>query len=341
MKNNLFYYATSELSQDAFICWLASFALKGSEKDLTLKQCANHMLVLFVPELGKQEFTLTDVERQVQHVDVLLTVTSSCGTYKIIVEDKTFTGEHDNQLKRYLENTGKAFPDCKVRGVYYKTGFQSDLSAVKESGYTIITREQMLGFMKNYVSATSNQIFIDYYNYWNDFQCKTEQYCDLPVSQWDWKQVNGFYDYLKNSNFFGAQGFWSGYGYVANRNGGFHGLWFGSNDHRICLNGSDYELYLQMETSVGEKSSAQLCLKLSVVGTHTGKGAIRAARDSLIYADNREYTLSKYHFHKPSRLAIGQHMTIGVYDAPLHDYATMKDALHKASLDYIAFLQTL
>ena len=27
MKNNLFSYATSELSQDAFICWLCSFAL--------------------------------------------------------------------------------------------------------------------------------------------------------------------------------------------------------------------------------------------------------------------------------------------------------------------------
>ena len=28
LKNNLFNYATSELSQDAFLCWLASYALE-------------------------------------------------------------------------------------------------------------------------------------------------------------------------------------------------------------------------------------------------------------------------------------------------------------------------
>lgn len=32
LKNNLFEYATSELSQDAFICWLASYAHEEAEK---------------------------------------------------------------------------------------------------------------------------------------------------------------------------------------------------------------------------------------------------------------------------------------------------------------------
>ena len=31
LKNNLFNYATSELSQDAFLCWLASYALEDAE----------------------------------------------------------------------------------------------------------------------------------------------------------------------------------------------------------------------------------------------------------------------------------------------------------------------
>ena len=36
LKNNLFEYATSELSQDAFICWLASYAHEEAEKDAAL-----------------------------------------------------------------------------------------------------------------------------------------------------------------------------------------------------------------------------------------------------------------------------------------------------------------
>ena len=41
LKNNLFEYATSELSQDAFICWLASYAHEEAEKDAALKNAGN------------------------------------------------------------------------------------------------------------------------------------------------------------------------------------------------------------------------------------------------------------------------------------------------------------
>ena len=73
LKNNLFNYATSELSQDAFLCWLASYTLEDAEPDDTLRSCAREMLELFVPEFNGHPFTLTDVERQVWHIDVLLT----------------------------------------------------------------------------------------------------------------------------------------------------------------------------------------------------------------------------------------------------------------------------
>ena len=40
LKNNLFTYATKELSQDAFLCWLASYALEDAEPDDALRSCA-------------------------------------------------------------------------------------------------------------------------------------------------------------------------------------------------------------------------------------------------------------------------------------------------------------
>ena len=88
----------------------------------------------------------------------------------IIIEDKTFTSEHDNQLLRYVNQVKEVYPHAKIRGVYYKTGFQSDLKNVQAANYAIVTRKDILSLMKPYTEQTKNQIFKDYYEYWNDFQ---------------------------------------------------------------------------------------------------------------------------------------------------------------------------
>ena len=163
LKNNLFTYATKELSQDAFLCWLASYALEDAEPDDALRSCAREMLELFVPELKGRPFTLQDVERQAGHIDVLLTAELAGTTYKIIVEDKTYTREHSEQLMRYKEEIQKKFPGCIPCGVYYKTGFQSDLSAVHEAKYQYVSLEKMLDLLGRYVEKTDSQILRDYY----------------------------------------------------------------------------------------------------------------------------------------------------------------------------------
>ena len=49
LKNNLFQYATKELSQDAFICWLCSFALEDASKDdMALVTCAKELASEFL-----------------------------------------------------------------------------------------------------------------------------------------------------------------------------------------------------------------------------------------------------------------------------------------------------
>ena len=50
-KQNLFGYATSELSQDAFICWLLSYAIEGgASKDAALHGCAVEFLRKVLPD---------------------------------------------------------------------------------------------------------------------------------------------------------------------------------------------------------------------------------------------------------------------------------------------------
>lgn len=356
MKNNLFTYATSELSQDAFICWLASFALEEQQTDLVLKECAEQMMKMFVPELENQQIVLTDIKQQFRKIDVLLTVKSATNQYKIIVEDKIFASEHGNQLKTYLENIEKDFPEYKIRGVYYKTGFQSDFSKVEEAGYHIIMREKMLALMEKYVLKTTNQIFLDYYAYWKNFQMEVDAYRHLPVSQWQDKQILGFYASLTTSECLEEKSFWVGYNYVANRSGGFYGLWSRDKQY-ICINGMSFVLYLQLETAVIEgKSSIQLCLKLST--TEKEKSTIR---NQVMYGDGGMYRLSEYHFCRPHRLGTGRHMTIGIYvpswsccseisdkkqarrrdvydDA---DYIKLQNELKKARESFRDFLQTL
>lgn len=252
LKNNLFEYATSELSQDAFICWLASYAHEEAEKDEALNECAKKMLEMFVEDFKGKNFKLLNVERQVDNVDVLLTVDCEGIIYKIIVEDKTYTSEHDNQLKKYKVDLEDKYKDkgIKVKGVYYKTGFQSDLSSVDEAEYQPIGREEMLKLMQPYAKKTNNQIFISYYNYWNSKQKLVETFKTLPVVDWSWWAVYGFYDYLKEELV--DKNLTSWYGYVANPTGGFHAMsiWMAEDADKIYI---DNDLNIIADKEIIEK----------------------------------------------------------------------------------------
>ena len=341
MRNNLFNYATSELSQDAFICYLISFAFDDITADPVLKECAKKLLHLFVHEIQHETVRLLDIERQVNHIDVLITAEDRGTTYKIIVEDKTFTSEHDDQLVRYRDSlsaeAGAAGYD--VRGVFYKTGFQCDLSAVEKAGYVIVGREAMLQFLQPFAKRSQNQIVSEYYSYWKAFQDETDAFRGKPLSEWSWMQVNGFYDGIKASPFAQQRGFWLGYGYVANRSGGFYGLWTGSYANAVEVGEKRYELYLQMETTTGTPTTSLICLKLSCPDDSTSE-EIRAARNKIIY-DGDAYRPAQYRFKRPNRLVLGKHMTIGVFDCDYSDASSALTSLEQASDEYGKMLKAL
>lgn len=344
MKNNLFGYATSELSQDAFLCWLVSFALEGAKSDVALQVCAREMLKLFVPELREQPFALTDIERQVMHIDVLLTITTGNQIYKIAVEDKTFTSEHDNQLVRYLDSLRNIYPECKVCGVYYKMGFQSDLSQVRAAGYQIVTRAQILALMGQFIDRTENNIFLDYYEWWNNYQQETLLYQSLPLAQWRSPQIYAFYDDLQNSNFAKERSAWMGYGYVSNPNGGFVGLWTGLFDNHMKIQGANCEFYLQIEPEWDvetQKYTFPIRLKLSLQPVNEQQIPTKEIRNIVIYDKDWQYQLILFNFYKPKRLATGKTMTIGEYAAVSNNASQFQNSLVSAFEDYQRFLEYL
>lgn len=343
LRNNLFRYATSELSQDAFLCWLASFALEDAKPDRALQACAHELLECFVPSLKDSPFAVMDIERQVGHIDVLLTVVSRGRTYKIIVEDKTFTSEHDNQLQRYLIQGQNTWPDCTVCGVYYKMGFQSDLSHVKAAGYQIVTREQMLNLMAKYRDQTTNPIFLDYYNWWSEYHRQTLLYQQLPLARWNSQQILGFYHFLQTGGFAADHHVWMGYGYVSNPKGGFEGLWMGLHDNQFILLDVSCSLYLQIEPQWNTERQEQtfpICLKLSLDEIKSTSVSAKTIRDALIYDSPGRYCLIDFQFQRPARMRSGKHITIGEYTRPSGETAAQfQDTLAAAINDYRSFLQ--
>src|SRR4051812_1220057 len=102
MKPNLFQFATSELSQDAFICWLLSWGDPNCESsDASLHRLG----VVFIGKLLEMcnvpvpsPITSVKVQRQYKSIDILAVVNDQI---TILIEDKTATINHSNQLQRY------------------------------------------------------------------------------------------------------------------------------------------------------------------------------------------------------------------------------------------------
>ena len=75
---------------------------------------------------------LLTVRPQYKNLDILVLVNDDIA---LLIEDKTDTSEHSDQLRRYLDEVRQDFPGRKVAAVFFKTGDQCDYQAVEKAGY--------------------------------------------------------------------------------------------------------------------------------------------------------------------------------------------------------------
>ena len=107
MRNNIFEFATGELSQDAFICWCANWFNDDSKprlKDMSVELMRKFTGIediksVMVCRQFSQDVYIDDKKLALK-IDVLLVVNDKIA---VIVEDKTYTSEHDNQIQRYVD----------------------------------------------------------------------------------------------------------------------------------------------------------------------------------------------------------------------------------------------
>jgi len=290
-KPNLFSYATSELSQDAFICWLLSWASpEYKDSDVDLHECATGLIRVFFEKhklSAPPTIEQVEVRKQDNNIDVLCIINLK---YPIIIEDKTGTKHHSNQLSRYLEDIkGRDYEEKNIIPIYFKTEDQASYSDVVKNGYQPFLREDFLRVLNAYKGT--NAILVDYRNYLQSITDKIESYKSIELSKWGWYSWVGFYLELQKRL---GDGYWD---YVANPNGGFLGFWWHFQGNGEC------EQYLQLEQD-------KFCFKIWVKNEDQRR-SLRSKWHKTIknQAENIQLNLVK-----PIRFGNGEYMTVCVFN---------------------------
>jgi len=181
MKNNLFSFATSELSQDAFICWCLNWINYPNEE---LYPMAKEIFLNLLKENEKSlENEEVEIKRQYKKIDVLVILKNSKIAY--IIEDKTNTFE-SNQITKYKEELEKdpKIKENTIKTVYFKTGFwfSDDYKTANDESKVIkIDRENFLGILKQY--RGKNQILDDYCEYFEEVTKQEEKEKNYLISE--------------------------------------------------------------------------------------------------------------------------------------------------------------
>ena len=219
-KPNLFKYATSELSQDAFICWLLEWAKESnSQHDPALHQTGSEVLNAMFDACKcprPDVYRNVEVIRQHKHIDVLVVINRQ---YALVIEDKTGTEDHDGQLNRYWKEISDngvkvddqivlRFDENRILKIYLKTGDQSNYDRVKAQGYIPFLRENMLPILQEGKTlGVQNAIYDDYLSYLKDIENGIMSYQSIKLEDnWQWPSWIGFFKALNSE--LGSSGFW-------------------------------------------------------------------------------------------------------------------------------------
>ena len=312
---NLFRYATKELSQDALICWLIEWAGQppgDTQEDEELRRCGIRFVnALLNHRRGEQDLiklksgSRVEILRQERSIDVLARINVR---HVLLIEDKTDTKDHSNQLSRYYQDVveGRTTFGKVKKGdlypVYFKTGNQPladdrRIEAIENCNYKVFNRKDFLIVLN--ACKGGNAILLDFRKYLQELEDGTNAYAEWTRSQGgSWLSWEGFRRCLENE--WGSSGRWIWWGHVWNRSGGFHCFSWAPSD--------DSELYLQIEAGPESETvaEAKLCFKVEV--GETPRDQWQDLRDSWL---DRVVEAGRGRLVQPDQMGVGNTMTVG------------------------------
>lgn len=321
-RPNLFDYATSELSQDAFLCWLCKWAdNEYSSIDKELNTCAKDFIKNILCKdnndnlIIQEEIETIDIWRQWNKIDVAVLVNKK---YFIIIEDKTNTSHHSNQLTRYKEAAEKYLNKSiyeKIICVYLKTGYQSEasLKSVVDKDYKPVMRKELVEFFQKYSSIQDN-IFTDFTSILYEKDKRYTSFETTEVGTWGYNNWVGFYEELE-TKFSGCA--WAEE-FVPN---GSKPLVFWWNF--IKINNIDAYIYLKI-------NQEKLAIKLSVANEREN---IREQVKNVINKKSQEYKYKDLHLSQHNIRMVKNDLTVG--------YSKNSDWLGIGKLDMDKVVTTL
>ena len=297
---NLFRHATKELSQDAFICWLldwADAAHAQANPHLHRAGCLFLEALLAAHDQHLSPPYTIKVKRQVCNVDILAHINDNL---VLLIEDKTSSGEHSNQLERYKKSIVEKYPDKKVLPIFLKTGDQSNYKEAEKYEYKLFLRKDFIAVLQAAQKhGADNHILSDFLAHLESWEDDIEKYKTTPVKEWGKSKLwVGFFKQLQKKK---PDLEW---GYVNNQSGGFHAAWWCEKTVRLGGCEADFKVYWQIEES-------SLSFKMVDLLSAQGKNP-KWCRDFWYKRLNFvvETTSSTVRVDKPKRFGHGRTMTV-------------------------------
>ena len=159
-----------------------------------MKKCKNRVI--------KQPFNIEKVHTQYKSIDVLALIKQGNRKYALLIEDKTSTSMHDDQLPRYKKIVEEDFPDHTHLLVYLNTWEISrarDLDAEK-AGYHVYRRKDLLEVFGKGQDEIGNAIFRDFHDYLETKDARYNAFLEKRVDDWvkEWDAWEGFFNKLQD-----------------------------------------------------------------------------------------------------------------------------------------------
>lgn len=307
MRPNIFEISTKELTQDGFITWLLKWADSQNEiYDKTLHDCGVNFVKYLLKKQISEDIIVKKVEadRQWENIDIWADVNEK---YFIIIEDKTFTSEHSNQLETYKKVSQDWCNENnrKLICIYLKTGTEalSSLKVISEKGFSIVGRLDLIDYFKNY--SINNAIYLDFVEKITKLEKAEKAFEIEKIGNWDWNCWTGFYHFLDSELVI------TDWKYVSNPAGGFLGIWWN------FLEWEDFYVYLQIE-------QGNLCFKIGEV--YENHKEVRNRWHDILMGKARKFGLKE--IVKPARFGNGTYMTVGIIE-PKYWLGENTDVLNK------------
>lgn len=198
---NLYSFATKELSQDATLAYILAWAHpkygSASAANSGMHALGRALLGAIVAshparkDWAPEKVTSVEVATQEKRVDVCVDITTEDGKVFLIVEDKVHSGEHGDQIRRYVEKAKSRYRESEIVPVYLKTGNESPNRKISIPCGRFF-RSDLLAVLDDH-RGTGNRIVDDFRDHWQGFDDQTEEWRVREVAGWGWRQIEGCY----------------------------------------------------------------------------------------------------------------------------------------------------